>query len=174
MISLRRNTESNLISISLYLEGINEPPLAILIAKGRFFFIMAMHGYVMRTFRYLAFIVLVSTVMLEAGCGAQSKTRTYSRDGLLGASQANPNLITSPSYHNYNADTDLMKALLSRMPDIKDSAIFMNGPEVDVDIVLPAGTSRQKAEQIAAEAEKRLNENMPRYTIQVRVSSPRY
>lgn len=117
---------------------------------------------------------LVVVLMLAAtGCGASHsgpKAESYGRDGLLGTSQSNPNLPTSPTYHTYAADVNMIHEAVRHIPGVKDAAVVLRGPNADVKLDLPDDIGIEDAMRIKREAQDSVSRMMPRYRVNVTVS----
>lgn len=114
----------------------------------------------------------VAAVLLIGGCSNPStqKTKSYSNDGYLGLTNTNPNLPLSPTYHNYQSDTDMMKGALGLVPGITNSSITLNGSRATIKLYVPRGTTAEERERIRQGAETELTKAAPRYRYSVRVA----
>lgn len=114
---------------------------------------------------------VVLTLVIVTGCGnghqENNKLQTYSNDGYMGISSANPNMPTSPGYHSYGKDVRMMDQALRRIEGIRSSSITFNGPHVGVHLVLEPGIRAAQKEQIRQQAWQILTKEMPRYHIEV-------
>ncbi|WJH35753.1 YhcN/YlaJ family sporulation lipoprotein [Paenibacillus sp. CC-CFT747] len=120
---------------------------------------------------FAALAALAVTVTACSGAGPnQTKTNSYSRDGMLGATQANPNMIHSQTYHHYKDDKALMQSTLSKIKGVVDATILTNGPDAYVTLKVPPGMKTAEADQVLANAQKALSENMPRYRMHVKLA----
>jgi hypothetical protein len=108
-----------------------------------------------------------------SACGATNenklKTQLYPQDGYMGMTSVNPNNPLNPTYHHYQDDSDLMKAVLAQFPDIQDSKISIRGPVVYVKLQLRSGLDTAKAQEIRSAAQRALSTNMPRYRVVVSI-----
>ena len=96
-------------------------------------------GRTVDSFILKGLIKLTGTVFLIAnlvGCGMWTgnnkktndyKTQNYKQDGMLGITSVNPNNPLNPTYHHYEDDTNLMKAVLAQLPGIQKTNIAING-----------------------------------------------
>ncbi|MCS7464547.1 hypothetical protein N0M98_31100 [Paenibacillus doosanensis] len=108
-----------------------------------------------------------------AACQKQdgvTKAKSYSRDGLLGMTEVNPNMPMSPTYHTYMDDARVMKATVAQVAHVTDSTIIINGPNATVNLKVPAGLSDEETARIEQDARDKLSKAMPRYTVKVSVS----
>jgi len=120
----------------------------------------------------LALILLILT-----GCAQHapeptaSQLKTYSNDGLLGITDANPNLPLNSSYHTYAVDQQMVVSVLKQVPGIANARILFNGPHLNIYLKLPKGTTPQMAAQVQQAAFQAICLNMPRYQVNVFVGS---
>ncbi|OCT16112.1 hypothetical protein A8709_01295 [Paenibacillus pectinilyticus] len=98
---------------------------------------------------------------------ANYKVQNYKQDGLLGITDVNPNNPMNPTYHHYEDDTNLMKAVLAQLPGIQKTNIAINGPSAKVRITPTASLTAAQVEELRSQAQLALQTNMPRYNIQV-------
>lgn len=112
------------------------------------------------------------TLML-IGCGTnaggRSQAKQYDNDGLLGATSSNPNLPTSPTYHNYSNDVKLMKDTIAGFTGVADSTILLNGPTAYVTLQLNDDIDIEESMRIRNHAQTSLQRMMPRYDLRVSV-----
>lgn len=120
---------------------------------------------------WLVFCLIL--LLLLAGCAANGGGRTqanqYDRDGMLGATSANPNLPISPTYHNYSNDVKLMKDTIRGMPGVKDSTILLNGPTAYITLQLNDDVDIEESMRIRNNTQASLQRMMPRYDVRVSV-----
>ncbi|MFC5450428.1 hypothetical protein [Paenibacillus aestuarii] len=98
------------------------------------------------------------------------KTKGYQNDGYLGLTSVNPNDPLNPTYHHYEDDSNLMKAVLAQLPGIDTANITINGPVARVRIKPKAGLTAAQVDELRSQAQMALDTNMPRYNIQVKVA----
>lgn len=122
-------------------------------------------------------LIGLGAALMLGGCSNKThnsdgtpKAQNYPVDGYMGITSVNPNDPLNPTHHHYRDDVRLMRTVISRIPGIQDSAIQINGPRVNVDLELAAGTSEQDAKRIRDEAYHALSQNMPRYIVTVSTS----
>lgn len=132
-------------------------------------------------FRDLVKLAGVACLALSlAGCGmmtgnskktdnANYKVQNYKQDGMLGITSVNPNNPLNPTYHHYEDDSNLMKAVLAQLPGIQKTNIAINGTKVNVKITPVASLTAAQVEELRSQAQMALATNMPRYKIQVRM-----
>ncbi|MNQ77049.1 hypothetical protein D3C85_919040 [compost metagenome] len=99
------------------------------------------------------------------------KVQNYRQDGMLGITNVNPNDPMNPTYHHYDDDSNLMKAVLAQLPGIEKSNIAINGTTVNVRIKPIASLTASQVEELRSQAQMALETNMPRYKVQVRMVS---
>ncbi|MEB3101852.1 hypothetical protein [Ferviditalea candida] len=108
-------------------------------------------------------------ILLLSGCainnGDRTRIQSYSNDGYMGLSSANPNLVTSPGYHTYSKDYRLMQDTLKRIPGIRRYWMNIEGGQVNVRLVLKEGLTSGEISGIYDRAYKDLSLMMPRYRI---------
>lgn len=97
------------------------------------------------------------------------KVQNYKEDGMLGITSVNPNDPLNPTYHHYEDDANLMKAVLAQLPGIEKTNIAINGPSANVKIKPQAALTAAQVEELRSQAQMALETNMPRYKIQVRM-----
>jgi hypothetical protein len=97
------------------------------------------------------------------------KVQNYRQDGMLGITNVNPNDPMNPTYHHYDDDANLMKAVLAQLPGIEKTNIAINGPSANVKIKPQAALTAAQVEELRSQAQMALETNMPRYKIQVRM-----
>ncbi|MFD0679907.1 MULTISPECIES: hypothetical protein [unclassified Paenibacillus] len=114
--------------------------------------------------------VFLATASLTACQKQNTQVKSYSQDGLLGITDVNPNMPTSPTHHTYLADTRLMKATINQVPHVTGSTISVNGDTANVKIDVPANLTDQEVAVVEKEARDKLSQAMPRYTVKVSVS----
>lgn len=101
---------------------------------------------------------------------AKYKAQQYKRDGYMGLTSVNPNDPLNPTYHHYEDDSNLMKAVLSQFPEIEKSNIAMNGAHVRVKIKPKPSLTPDQVEQLRSSVQMALDTNMPRYDINVKMA----
>lgn len=112
--------------------------------------------------------ILFAAAACGANNGAQNQeVKSYDADGYLGLSNSNPNLQTSPTYHTYQEDIDLMRNTLRRFAEVRRSNIVINGPMVYVTLKVDGDLPSSKVLDVEDRARKQLSRMMPRYTIKV-------
>ncbi|MEW9699219.1 hypothetical protein [Paenibacillus sp. SI8] len=113
------------------------------------------------------------------GCGANSgsragqdgsyKAQSYKNDGYLGLTSVNPNDPLNPTFHHYDDDTNLMKAVLAQLPGIDKASITFNGPVARVKITPKNGLTEAQVDELRSQAQMALDTNMPRYNVKVKI-----
>ena len=115
----------------------------------------------------LAFLLIVA-----AGCGGQSvarNTKSYDYDGYLGMTNTNPNLPTSPTYHNYAVDTNMMRRAVASIGEIRNMRIHIRGANAKVTVYVRKGLPPEQVARIRDEVVSALQQAVPRYTFTVQV-----
>ncbi|OPH48991.1 hypothetical protein BC351_37810 [Paenibacillus ferrarius] len=131
----------------------------------------------------LRFAGAILLMMSLAGCGissgnknppqtddAQYKAQHYKQDGMLGITSVNPNDPLNPTYHHYEDDANLMKAVLAQLQGIEKSNISINGPKAKVKITPKASLTPAQVDELRSQAQMALNTNMPRYKVTVKMT----
>ncbi|SDN99580.1 hypothetical protein SAMN04487897_1079 [Paenibacillus sp. yr247] len=101
--------------------------------------------------------------------GAQYKAQHYKQDGYMGLTSVNPNDPLNPTYHHYEDDTNLMKAVLAQLQGIEKANISINGPTARVKIKPRPSLTASQVEELRSQAQMALNTNMPRYKVIVKI-----
>lgn len=119
-------------------------------------------------------IILTALCIISiAGCGSskesKSNVQSYPQDGYMGITSVNPNNPMNSTYHHYQADTYLMKAVIAQFPEIKDSKIMIRGPKAEVKIRFHQGLDAARVDEIRSATQRALMTNMPRYRVEVSV-----
>ncbi|MDF2649596.1 MAG: hypothetical protein K0Q73_5401 [Paenibacillus sp.] len=131
----------------------------------------------------LRFSIAILLIIGLVGCGVNSgnknplsesedpnyKAQNYKRDGYLGTTSANPNDPLNPTYHHYEDDSNLMKAVLAQLQGIEKSNITINGPTARVKIKPRPSLTASQVEELRSQAQMALNTNMPRYKVIVKM-----
>lgn len=107
--------------------------------------------------------MLITT--LTACLHQDPKARNYDEDGMLGITNTNPNLQTSPTHYNYSHDAELIDQALDQFPVIQGSRMIINGEKAYIKIRLPSGLTRDEIEQIESDAYLALSFQLPRYEV---------
>ncbi len=115
---------------------------------------------------------LALLLLLSAGCAKQAAetpapVKLYSNDGLLGLTDANPNLPLSPSYHTYTVDQRMVLSVLKQVKGISNAKVVINGPQLYIYLKLPKGMDEATKEQVQVAAFNAVCLNMPRYRVNV-------
>jgi hypothetical protein len=162
LINLRRNTAYKQSSRFLRFHKHTPTSLGHPNGKGRLFFMLKKRTAVVG--------LLAAALLVAGGCSSKpQQTKTYSNDGVLGITNTNPSLPLSHTYHNYQADTDMMKGALGLVPGITNSRIMLNGSHATVKLYVPKDTAEAERARIQQGAEYELNKAAPRYRYYVKV-----
>jgi hypothetical protein len=168
-ISLRKNTAFNW----LVIQPIARYKLASLghsMTKGGFF--------MEQRLRLQMILGMVCCILLLNGCGrpvtdekmdSKPKANTYAKDGLLGTTDANPNIPTNPTYHTYTLDASLVKDALKKINGIQSSTVLFRGPNIFINLNLDNRIDLETAMQIKRAARDAVSQMMPRYNVKVSV-----
>jgi len=116
--------------------------------------------------KILCVILITMTLFIVPACiteGTDPKDRAYDQDGLLGMTNTNPNLPTSPTHYNYKNDLNLMEAALDEIPGVISHRIIINGGNVYVNLHVQEGLSYDEVAIIEGEAYNSLSLQVPRY-----------
>jgi hypothetical protein len=118
----------------------------------------------------LVFMTAMMALIGVIGCVQQNSSATakpYPRDGYLGTTSANPNQPLSPTYHNLQADIDMMRRVIAQYPEIVHSNIFFNGPVAQVNVQFHSGLMDERANQVKLQLQQALSTHFPRYRVDV-------
>lgn len=119
------------------------------------------------------FAVLAAAAVVLAACGQvggykESPENAYDDDGRLGATETNPNLPTSPTYHNYREDHQVIRQTLDKFPEVRDARVVLNGPTAVIYYRVPDTFSRKQVEQLEERVVDALTYTVPRYDFVMR------
>jgi len=105
----------------------------------------------------------------KAGGARANETRVkpYDRDGMLGTTNSNPNLPTSPTYHTYGKDRELVEKTLARFPDAMNPRISFNGATLTVRYREPGEFTEEQSRKLREDLAAALRYQLPRYEIRV-------
>jgi hypothetical protein len=118
-----------------------------------------------------AALLVVSLAACGAGTGTgtgTAQTKSYG-DGRLGISDTNPNLPTSPTYHTYKADAQMVRQALKPVQGIRSSSVQFQGANAIVNLKAADGTNEKDKQRIKAEVKEAVSKMMPRYHVIVTV-----
>ncbi len=119
--------------------------------------------------KLLSFITILALIMV--GCGEvqqpQTQTQSYQNDGYLGFTNANPNLHTSPTYHNRSKDQQMVRKALAGIKQVKSSRTFFNGSNAHVTIRVSKGLTTKQQSEVRADAYEAVQMMLPRYIVTV-------
>jgi len=119
------------------------------------------------------FAALAAAAVLLTACGQiggykESPEKSYDDDGMLGATETNPNLQTSPTYHNYREDHQVIRQTLDKFPDVQDARVVLSGPKAVIYYRVPETYGRKQAEQLEERVVEALKDMVPRYDFELR------
>lgn len=97
------------------------------------------------------------------------KAQSYKQDGYMGITSVNPNNPLNPTYHHYDDDSNLMKAVLDQLQGIEKTNISINGPTARVKIKPRPSLTAAQVEELRSQAQMALETNMPRYRVIVKM-----
>lgn len=121
-------------------------------------------------------LAAVCLVILLSSCGGNEadgtgrRTGSYDDDGMLGFSNTNPNLPTSPTYHTYAEDRELVLQTLQEFPEVRNPRIVFNGTKLTLHVDLAGDLNAAEAEELESRLRDRLAYMLPRYDILVDLS----
>lgn len=132
-----------------------------------------------RLLRFTGAVLLITSLV---GCGVfgnknpqlntndpNYKAQNYKQDGYMGITSVNPNDPLNPTYHHYEDDSNLMKAVLAQLQGIERSNITINGPTARVRIKPRPSLTAEQVEELRSQAQMALDTNMPRYKVIVKM-----
>lgn len=121
-------------------------------------------------------IILVAMISLT-GCNRisddKAKAQSYSIDGRLGTTQSNPNLPTSPTYHTYSRDVNMIHQTAMQIVGVKDVTVVLRGADATIHVKLQDDLNIEDAMRVKREAHDAITRAMPRYHVRVIVSKNR-
>jgi hypothetical protein len=124
----------------------------------------------MSNIRKAGLCLLLLLVWLPAACGGNGQqAKSYGEDGYLGMTNTNPNLPTSPSYHTYAIDTDMMRKAVASIEGVQDVRIMTNGANATVTLTVPNQLPAEEKERIRTLALEQLKHEVPRYKFTVKL-----
>lgn len=139
-----------------------------------------MRSFPMKIMRPLGLAALCLAMSAVSACGGHaggtaaggsgtSRTQAYDKDGYLGLTSANPNLPTSPSYHTYAVDVEMIRRAALSVNGVRDLQVALGNATANVRLIADESLSPQDLERIQREALEAITYNMPRYTVRVTV-----
>lgn len=126
---------------------------------------------VIRIFSLLtAFALTISLAACSGSNGAVEgdRVKPYDRDGMLGITNSNPNLPTSPTYHTYGKDRQLVAKTLAHFPEISNPRVSFNGPNLTIRYSEPKGYSEGESRKLREDLAAALRYMLPRYEIHLK------
>jgi hypothetical protein len=127
--------------------------------------------------RLLLGLLAIAVVVLEAGCGGgsgkydnQMRVQHYGHDGYMGLTNTNPSLPNSPHSLTIKNDADFVDQKLRELKGIQRSRTVIDGARLTVTIVANPGLSVAQREQLMKRAVAVVQQNMPRYEVNVHVT----
>jgi hypothetical protein len=119
--------------------------------------------------RVLVFSTAVLLFGVSSACGDNHQVKPYASDGRLGTSNSNPNMPTSPTYHTYNDDTQMIYAALKPIKGIRNVSVRLHGADATIIIRPDDLASTEDRQRIAKQAQTAVSAMMPRYRVHVDV-----
>ncbi|MBH5319860.1 hypothetical protein I6N90_18835 [Paenibacillus sp. GSMTC-2017] len=128
--------------------------------------------YKQRIWRLVLVGALCSVVTLTGGCsgGSVSEKNSYKKDGYMGYSNTNPNVLNKHSSLSYKDDVRLIEQVLLPVKGIKRLKISFNGSLIQVGIQPKKGLSVAEVEKVRSETQAIVQSNMPEYDVYVKVN----
>ncbi|GMK42443.1 hypothetical protein PCCS19_55030 [Paenibacillus sp. CCS19] len=122
-------------------------------------------------------LLAVALIVLEAGCGGGSgkydnkmRVQHYGHDGYMGLTNTNPSLPNSPHSLTIKNDVDFVDQKLRELKGIERSRTVVDGSRLTVTIDASPGLNAAEREQLKQKASAVVQQNMPRYEVDVRVT----
>jgi hypothetical protein len=119
----------------------------------------------------------IALIALESGCGGGSgkydnkmRVQHYGHDGYMGLTNTNPSLPNSPHSLTIKSDTDLVDQKLRELKGIVRSRTVIDGARLTVTIDADRSLNAAQREQLRKTAAEVVQQNMPRYEVDVRVT----
>lgn len=126
---------------------------------------------------YYMFLAILVAMISLTGCNRisedRAKAQSYSIDGRLGTTQSNPNLPTSPTYHTYSRDVNMIHQTAMQIAGVKDVTVVLRGADATIHLKLQEDLNIEEAIRVKREAHDAITRAMPRYHIRVIVSKNR-
>lgn len=115
-----------------------------------------------------ALIIVVSVSLAACGGGSngtvtENRVKPYDRDGMLGTTNSNPNLPTSPTYHTYGKDRKLVEDTLATFPEISNPRVSFNGATITIRYREPEGYTEEQSKKLREDLAAALRYMLPRY-----------
>ncbi|GKU77715.1 hypothetical protein [Paenibacillus sp. L3-i20] len=125
-----------------------------------------------RVLRLILVGALCTVISLAGGCFNESKSemKSYGRDGYMGYSNTNPNLLNKHSSLSYKDDARLIEQVLIPVKGIQRLKVSFTGGQVQVGIQVKKGLSGAEIEKVRTESLAIVQKNMPHYDVSVKVN----
>lgn len=123
--------------------------------------------------KHISWSWLFLLILFLGACGNNTNegVQPYDKDGVLGTTNTNPNLQTSPTYHTYTNDQDLIQKTLAGFKDIRQPRLVFNGYSVVVYYAVPSRYTEAQAQRLENRVVRKLQEMLPRYKFDMRRST---
>lgn len=122
-------------------------------------------------------LLAVALIVIEAGCGGGSgkydnkmRVQHYGHDGYMGLTNTNPSLPNSPHSLTIKNDTDFVDQKLRELKGVNRSRTVVDGARLTVTIDANRNLNAAEREQLRKKAIAVVQQNMPRYEVDVRVT----
>lgn len=117
-------------------------------------------------------LISISFFIVLTGCANKAdeneNAQPYQEDGMLGITNTNPNLPTSPSYHTYSKDQKLAQKVIDEFAQISRSRIVMDGPKLTLYYAVREDMDVDERKKLEEKLRDRLSFQLPRYDIILR------
>jgi hypothetical protein len=122
-------------------------------------------------------VLTTAAALFISACGnqeePQSRSQSYDNDGYLGFTNTNPNLHTSPTYHNQSEDTEMIERAVGALKFVKKSKVVYYGPNAYVTLQVQKGLSEKQKSELRADAYEMIQLNLPRYIVTLKLKEER-
>lgn len=120
--------------------------------------------------RLLFLLLLVTLLSLNTACMSENNEQQQSynnNDGVLGLSNSNPSMRTSPMSNNYKRDEQMVDLALEPIQGIDSYRVMIDGAKLHIKLTLANNITPTQAQEIEEQAIEVLNYQLPRYDIEV-------
>ncbi len=128
----------------------------------------------LRAAKAAGLLVLTAAIGIAAGCATGGagrnngmNTQSYSNDGFLGATNANPHIPGRNMALNYPNDARLMQDAIRDVDGVAGANVTFNGANAYVTLKLEQGIEPRRVPTVERQAAAVLRFNFPRYNIHV-------
>lgn len=119
--------------------------------------------------RFLYLLMLVTLLAMNTACLSEDNQQQgyNNNDGMMGLSNSNPSMRTSPMSNNYKRDEQMVDLALEPIEGIDSYRIMINGAKLHIKLTLSDNITSAQAQEIEEQAIEVLTYQLPRYEIEV-------